>query len=276
VPITNNDLLQMIQAFSGKGDDNGPNLPPRRVHRGDIRAETYSDGSGPTFRALRPGTEYGGVNERLTAQDNGESLLINENATSLNYKRDFGFCSMPFLTIHGDMGRAHYPQKWATGLLPIIPLDHFWAWFNGAPRLVLEFRPPHALENHWEDVVYAYIFLLVHGWSYGFVSQVTGVADYWLLLNNLGFTLSQGEIHMILHRLIADGFMEERLGGYYTKHNPALMKSPVQTQAVLAGLFGNFRPFLKVPDLSAYNTRATSPLNVQGGWVRGQYTEDKG
>ncbi|MDB4278093.1 hypothetical protein N9917_00525 [Deltaproteobacteria bacterium] len=260
----------------------GPAKPKgRNEARDGIYASTFNDGSGPSFEVKRPGVaeKYGGINERLKAEKQGKPLLINAEATTLRYHRDFGYCSMPFLTLYGDLGRAHYPQKWAKGLLPIIPIERFWVWFNGGPRSVLEFRTPKALEPGWEGVVYAYIFLLMRGWDNGFVSGARSVADFWSILNNVGFVLSQGEISVVLHRLVDHGWATRRSHDSYQSARPADWNDKEgmvdKTKMLLASLSTNFQPFLTVPDISGYNTKATSPLIIQGGWVGNSHTKDR-
>lgn len=151
--------------------------------RDGIHMEFFGDGSGPAFHLTPLGDLYYGVNERLYANDrregtdprtqepvtpSKESLLINPKARTLCYSRDVGYCDLPFLVIHGDLGRAFTPQPWAAGFLPIIPVERVFAFADGAPRAVLEFTPPRI---HNDALVSAASWLLLHGWGNGFVSS---------------------------------------------------------------------------------------------------------
>jgi len=122
----------------------------------------FSDGSGPAFEFLREDEKQGTPNERLSAQyrqqgrPNGaytgpagkksyEGLYLNDKATCLRFTRGFGFEYSRFLTIDGDLGRSFGPQKWAKGVLPIIPMGRVFAFADGASADVFRFLIPRGV-----------------------------------------------------------------------------------------------------------------------------------
>jgi hypothetical protein len=168
-------------------------------------ASFYDDGSGGAALSA-PGVDpyvYGGCNERLNASyDRYDRLhgkpkdahrrgrlpcVVNApKATTLTYRHDQH--SGGWTAINGDLGRAHYPQSWANGYLPLIPRSRMNTWMlSGDDNLIrFEITDDHTKEQV-EAFATAYLACIIDGWSDGFVPQATRIQDYRTLLCNVGF-----------------------------------------------------------------------------------------
>lgn len=163
--------------------------------------EEYGDGSGPRFR-LRRQLDKGfvaslsederkctcGTNERLSASEIEISspVLLKDTSTNLTYSRSMRYVYKPFLMIDGDLGRSHYPQPWAKGILPIISVKRAVFFARNPSRVLLQYRVPETYIDQFELAQW-YYFLLFHGWRNGFTPPARTPDQYLILLRGQGF-----------------------------------------------------------------------------------------
>jgi len=213
---------------------------PQRIPIGDglfVYYIEHNDGS-TTFRLERPiappkrkeDRRLTGVNGRLNVdrmrsrkngtKDGRPTTLHSRFATELWYDRTSGYCNMPFFTITGDLGRAHYPQQWAYGILPIISVRRAAEFTRTWDAELLHFNiPTDRNEMLW--MASAYYVLLREGWNGGFVPNASTTRHFSALLRGVGFPLKSNDIYTI-HMMTLQFFNDKRVDltrGRITKPN---------------------------------------------------------
>ena len=179
--------------------------------RDGIDAFVYGDQS-TRFFAVAPGATRT-YNELLYAQRklavrHGEEESVNfhytvwvePKAKSLRYSTWEQHAGVRFFLIDSDLDRSHRPQRWAAGLLPIIPWPRFEAWYEGGSIDNLRFTPPDDFSStEAQRCLQEYLFLLLYGWTMGPPMRVQHATR---LLRELGFRVEPKDVRKALDTLV--------------------------------------------------------------------------
>jgi hypothetical protein len=251
-------------------------------------ARVYPDGSGPTFEMFPVDTKYsemGGVNERLYARDRTEGrdrkgdkitptvegLVLNERASRLYYRRDFGFCDTPYMVLHGDMGRLFPPQPWARGVLPIVPVERVLAFCeDSTPETTRALFLYDVFSASMSPVALrAAIVLLTAGWKAWDTVPLRWTTEELLqTLGAMGLETEEAQVEQAVEVLIQDGILRglgmpiRERGCQYS----FLPENVPETLSLLKFIWSAFEPFCYVPSDQVSHQAEWWRLVKKQGW----------
>ncbi len=269
-----------------------------RQRCGQFSYEDFNDGSGPHLSFLKQGVERDGVNERLReARDvrkindlNQKSIIHAKSARSLRFSRRGHWAQL-----NGDMGRAHLPQPWAKGVLPLFPSIRIWAMVNTENPDVLMFDMPDSVEEQIE-LAKAYLRLVAHGWDSGFISGPQNCADLVKILVGVGFdklNKNRKAWRTVRDALLEEGYIKRvpKSRGFYGSDalgDNFFLNIPRQSEHCMTSYSRDmvpsnrwdtqwelFKPYLRVPDEGLDFTQSLcmgfygdGPVLPEGGFIR--------
>ncbi len=266
------------------------------LRKDGIDAEVYGDGS-IGFAPRSPGCTTAGVNERHYEQNriglkrgldsrNGQvhnrhfvNVVTCRTATILKYRTvnirnvdpDGPTFVFGFLYIDSDMDRAHMPQTWAAGILPVLPADRFHAWYTStSPNSgdIVRFNPPTVMDADGMRALETYLLLVIDRWTWGIRVQ-----DATRMMQNLGFGVTSRDVRKAFDHLVEQGLavacrVAVPVGNEYAAWRPSArvltfqqtLSHPVhdlgfeedsepKRAAGFNSLFEAFVPYLRVPVL---------------------------
>lgn len=114
---------------------------------------------------------------------------------SLPYLR---FPGSGFMMIDGDLGRAHYPQAWASGFLPLIPNGRLARFINDPDDRLLQVDFTGCSESQLTRVATTYLDILHFGWRDGIVPAARRPQDLQFILSSMGVHIPSRRIRFLL------------------------------------------------------------------------------